>query len=213
MFTLGDDAAREPLTAFDSAQLVTCKVSRGIIPVQSGLSINATKLTIDPPSDTSSHTHNLTASLAPPANEVLQRKSEHNRKRALSESGEDEVILVSVSEPSASNASAYASPPNKRAKEHSLLCSAVPTPLCHATSKWTFLEHNGPLFPPPYEPLPSDVRFLYDGRPMKLSLNAEEVAYYNADKFKRPFTCKPKCYRNFFEGWRRVGFTFYINCC
>ena len=43
-------------------------------------------------------------------------------------------------------------------------------------TRWSFLEHNGPLFAPPYEPLPSDVNFNYNGKPMKLSEPAEEVA-------------------------------------
>lgn len=30
--------------------------------------------------------------------------------------------------------------------------------------KWKFLEHKGPVFAPPYEPLPSNVKFYYDGR-------------------------------------------------
>lgn len=30
-------------------------------------------------------------------------------------------------------------------------------------SKWRFLEHKGPVFAPPYEPLPDKVRFCYDG--------------------------------------------------
>lgn len=30
-------------------------------------------------------------------------------------------------------------------------------------SKWRFLEHKGPVFAPPYEPLPSNVKFYYDG--------------------------------------------------
>lgn len=29
--------------------------------------------------------------------------------------------------------------------------------------KWKFLEHKGPVFAPPYEPLPSNVKFYYDG--------------------------------------------------
>ena len=29
--------------------------------------------------------------------------------------------------------------------------------------KWTTLEHKGPLFPPAYEPLPTNVKFLYNG--------------------------------------------------
>lgn len=29
--------------------------------------------------------------------------------------------------------------------------------------KWKFLEHKGPVFAPPYEPLPEGVKFYYDG--------------------------------------------------
>lgn len=29
--------------------------------------------------------------------------------------------------------------------------------------KWKFLEHKGPVFAPPYEPLPGNVKFYYDG--------------------------------------------------
>ena len=44
------------------------------------------------------------------------------------------------------------------------------------TVKWSFLEHKGPIFAPPYERLPKDVKFIYDGKPMRLSRDAEEVA-------------------------------------
>lgn len=30
-------------------------------------------------------------------------------------------------------------------------------------SKWRFLEHKGPVFAPPYDPLPDKVKFYYDG--------------------------------------------------
>lgn len=30
-------------------------------------------------------------------------------------------------------------------------------------SKWRFLEHKGPVFAPPYEPLPDKVKFYYNG--------------------------------------------------
>lgn len=29
--------------------------------------------------------------------------------------------------------------------------------------KWTYLEHKGPMFAPPYEPLPKNVKFFYSG--------------------------------------------------
>ena len=30
--------------------------------------------------------------------------------------------------------------------------------------EWYFLEHKGPLFPPPYTQLPYDVKLIYDGK-------------------------------------------------
>ncbi|KAK0657348.1 hypothetical protein B0T16DRAFT_401511 [Cercophora newfieldiana] len=44
--------------------------------------------------------------------------------------------------------------------------------------KWTTLEHNGVIFPPPYEPLPKDVKLYYDGKPVALHVEAEEVATF-----------------------------------
>lgn len=46
------------------------------------------------------------------------------------------------------------------------------------TIKWQTLEHNGVLLAPPYEPLPKNVRMLYDGKPVNLSVEAEEVATF-----------------------------------
>lgn len=34
--------------------------------------------------------------------------------------------------------------------------------------KWKFLEHKGPVFAPPYEPLPENVKFYYDGKQLKI---------------------------------------------
>ncbi|OAA54738.1 topoisomerase 1 [Niveomyces insectorum RCEF 264] len=44
--------------------------------------------------------------------------------------------------------------------------------------KWTTLEHNGVVFPPPYQPLPKHVRLYYDGVPLDLHPEAEEVATF-----------------------------------
>ncbi|CAL3963968.1 unnamed protein product [Diplocarpon coronariae] len=42
--------------------------------------------------------------------------------------------------------------------------------------KWETLQHNGVIFPPEYEPLPKHVKLLYDGIPVTLSIEAEEIA-------------------------------------
>ncbi|RBR18385.1 uncharacterized protein FIESC28_06158 [Fusarium coffeatum] len=44
--------------------------------------------------------------------------------------------------------------------------------------KWTTLEHNGVLFPPDYEPLPKNVKMLYDGQPVNLAPEVEEVTTF-----------------------------------
>jgi DNA topoisomerase-1 len=44
--------------------------------------------------------------------------------------------------------------------------------------KWDTLEHNGVLFAPEYEPLPKHVKLLYDGKPVNLSVEAEEAATF-----------------------------------
>ena len=42
--------------------------------------------------------------------------------------------------------------------------------------KWETLEHSGVVFPPEYEPLPKNVKLCYDGIPLTLSVEAEEIA-------------------------------------
>ncbi|KAK3328892.1 hypothetical protein B0H66DRAFT_571640 [Apodospora peruviana] len=46
------------------------------------------------------------------------------------------------------------------------------------TIKWTTLEHSGVLFPPAYVPLPKNVKLIYDGVPVTLDVEAEEVATF-----------------------------------
>ncbi|XP_076131806.1 DNA topoisomerase 1 [Alosa pseudoharengus] len=70
-------------------------------------------------------------------------------------------------------------------------------------SKWRFLEHKGPVFAPPYEPLPGHVRFYYDGKPFKLSTSAEEVATFFAKMIDHEYTTKDAFRKNFFKDWRK----------
>ncbi|KAK7128397.1 hypothetical protein R3I94_016844 [Phoxinus phoxinus] len=70
-------------------------------------------------------------------------------------------------------------------------------------SKWKFLEHKGPVFPPPYEPLPGHIRFYYDGKAMKLSPGAEEVATFYAKMLDHEYTTKDIFRKNFFKDWRK----------
>ncbi|XP_049930188.1 DNA topoisomerase I, mitochondrial isoform X2 [Epinephelus moara] len=70
--------------------------------------------------------------------------------------------------------------------------------------KWKFLEHNGPYFPPEYQPLPDDVHFYYAGKEVKLSLAAEEVAFFFGQMLDHEYTTKKVFRENFFKDWRKV---------
>lgn len=70
--------------------------------------------------------------------------------------------------------------------------------------KWNTLEHKGPVFAPPYEPLPDKVKFEYDGKVMKLSQDAEEIAGFYARMLEHEYTSKDIFNDNFFKDWRKA---------
>ncbi|XP_055639577.1 DNA topoisomerase I, mitochondrial isoform X1 [Toxorhynchites rutilus septentrionalis] len=70
--------------------------------------------------------------------------------------------------------------------------------------KWNFLEHKGPVFAPPYEPLPSNIKFEYDGKEMKLSQDTEEIAGFYARMLEHDYTSKDVFNDNFFKDWRKA---------
>lgn len=71
--------------------------------------------------------------------------------------------------------------------------------------KWETLEHNGVVFPPDYEPLPKDVKLLYDGVPLTLHIEAEEVATYFGFMLHSTLNVEnPVFQRNFFEDFKEV---------
>lgn len=65
------------------------------------------------------------------------------------------------------------------------------------------MEHNGPMFAPAYKPLPESAIFEYDGQPMKLSLEAEEIAGFYARLLDHAETSNATFNANFFEDFRR----------
>ncbi|XP_027259667.1 DNA topoisomerase I, mitochondrial isoform X4 [Cricetulus griseus] len=69
--------------------------------------------------------------------------------------------------------------------------------------KWRQLEHKGPYFTPAYEPLPDGVHFFYDGKPVKLSVAAEEVATLYGKMLHLECATKEVFQRNFFRDWRK----------
>nr|CAD2199086.1 unnamed protein product [Meloidogyne enterolobii] len=65
------------------------------------------------------------------------------------------------------------------------------------TIKWRTLEHKGPMFAPEYVPLPKNIKFKYNGKPMDLSPSAEEVATFYAKMLDHDYTSKPIFNQNF----------------
>lgn len=68
--------------------------------------------------------------------------------------------------------------------------------------KWNTLEHAGPLFPPPYEP--HGVKMRYDGQPIELSADAEEVATFYAGVIGTDYVNNPTFNENFFRDFLAI---------
>ncbi|KAF8444645.1 hypothetical protein L210DRAFT_3530423 [Boletus edulis BED1] len=70
--------------------------------------------------------------------------------------------------------------------------------------KWQTLEHNGVIFPPPYEPLPSHVKMKYKGKEAILPPESEEVAGFYAAMLDTDHAQDKTFNKNFFEDWLKV---------
>ncbi|KAL4802672.1 hypothetical protein BDV18DRAFT_146287 [Aspergillus unguis] len=73
------------------------------------------------------------------------------------------------------------------------------------TIKWKTLEHNGVVFPPPYEPLPKNVKLKYDGIPVDLHPEAEEVAGFFGGMLNSTHNVEnPTFQKNFFSDFKDI---------
>jgi DNA topoisomerase-1 len=73
------------------------------------------------------------------------------------------------------------------------------------TIKWTTLEHNGVIFPPEYEPLPKNVKLRYNGVPVNLHQDAEEVAgFFGAMLNSTHNVENPTFQKNFFNDFTEI---------
>ncbi|KAL1657243.1 DNA topoisomerase 1 [Didymella pomorum] len=73
------------------------------------------------------------------------------------------------------------------------------------TKKWDTLEHNGVVFPPDYEPLPKNVKLVYDGVPVTLHPEAEEIAGFYGGMLNSTHNIEnPTFNKNFFEDFVAV---------
>jgi DNA topoisomerase-1 len=73
------------------------------------------------------------------------------------------------------------------------------------TKKWDTLEHSGVVFPPPYEPLPKNVKMLYDGKPVSMHPDAEEVAGFFGGMLNSTHNVEnPTFQKNFFHDFKDI---------
>ena len=73
------------------------------------------------------------------------------------------------------------------------------------TIKWKLLEHAGVVFPPPYEPLPKNVKLLYDGVPVTMAPEAEEVAGFFGGMLNSTHNVEnPTFQKNFFADFTAI---------
>ncbi|KAI1178700.1 eukaryotic DNA topoisomerase I [Nemania sp. FL0916] len=71
--------------------------------------------------------------------------------------------------------------------------------------KWQTLEHGGVLFPPEYEPLPKNVKLSYNGTPVILHVEAEEVAgFFGAMLNSTHNVENPVFQKNFFNDFKDI---------
>ncbi|KAL0915402.1 hypothetical protein M5K25_015815 [Dendrobium thyrsiflorum] len=68
--------------------------------------------------------------------------------------------------------------------------------------KWTTLVHNGVIFPPLYNP--HGIKMLYNGQPVDLTPEQEEVATMFAVMKDTDYATKPKFIENFMNDWRQI---------
>ena len=73
------------------------------------------------------------------------------------------------------------------------------------TEKWTTLEHNGVVFPPPYELLPKNVKMRYNGIPVSMAPEAEEIAGFFGTMLNSTQNVEnPTFQRNFFNDFKKI---------
>ena len=70
--------------------------------------------------------------------------------------------------------------------------------------KWTTLEHNAVLFPPAYVPLPKDVKMKYDGVPLTLPPESEEVAGFFGAMLNTDHAQDAVFRQNFFRDFKDI---------
>lgn len=78
-------------------------------------------------------------------------------------------------------------------------------PMGDGSKKWTTLQHQGVVFPEPYQVLPRNVKLLYDGKPVNLRPDAEEVAGFFGTMLNSTHNVEnPTFQKNFMSDFKEI---------
>lgn len=73
-----------------------------------------------------------------------------------------------------------------------------------SVNRWKTLSHNGVHFPSPYEPLPNNVKLLYNGVPVTLTLEEEEPTTWFAKYLQTDYIKNKTFLNNFWKDWKKI---------
>uniref|UniRef100_A0A1J3GSM1 DNA topoisomerase I n=1 Tax=Noccaea caerulescens TaxID=107243 RepID=A0A1J3GSM1_NOCCA len=125
-----------------------------------------------------------------------------SRVRPESSNNKPSSVKPNVSKTIASSSRAIAKKPDKWVKDSKYSKSSKSLPSGDGQKKWRTLEHNGVIFPPPYKF--HGVKILYQGKPVDLTPEQEEVATMFAVMRETEYYNKPQFRENFWNDWRKL---------
>ncbi|XP_033139630.1 DNA topoisomerase 1 beta-like isoform X3 [Brassica rapa] len=103
---------------------------------------------------------------------------------------------------SKTNASKMIASSSRKIAKNKCVKDSKALPFRDGQKKWTTLVHNGVLFPPPYKC--HGVKILYQGKPVDLTPEQEEVATMFAKMRETEYYNKPLFRENFWNDWREL---------
>jgi DNA topoisomerase-1 len=137
-----------------------------------------------------------------------EASSSQSESDASSSDSDDDVPLSQRKKPTPKKKPAAKKQPIKRKRE-STASAAAKRPkreggkASKGGPKWETLVHSGVQFPPEYEP--HGVKMLYDGKPVDLTPEQEEVASMFAIMKDTDYMQKPNFLKNFWDGFKEVS--------
>jgi DNA topoisomerase-1 len=149
-----------------------------------------------------------------PVSASASKVSAAKKKVKKEESSDDDVPLAKKASAKTKKVKAESSTPQKKAKgkavkkeesadaeegEDEYRWWEDPTK-GDGTNKWETLEHAGVVFPPEYVPLPKHVKMKYDGKPISMHPDAEEVAGFFGAMLNSTHNVENKTFQNNFFG-------------